>query len=88
MTEIIQVNKNELRELLREFYNEIQSEAEAAAVEKAKDSLLTIDEVAQRLGVSRPTLWRWEKANHLVPVRVCGQKRYRNSDVRKLMQEG
>lgn len=43
--------------------------------------LLTIDEVAAMLKVSKMTLYRWDKEGILVKIEVGGKRRYRRSDV-------
>jgi len=40
------------------------------------ESLLTLDEVAERLGVSRVTLWRWIKNGKLAVVRLSQRTIY------------
>jgi len=43
-------------------------------------------EVAKTLQVDLSTLWRWEKQGYLTGVRVGGKKRYRQSDLDKIME--
>lgn len=50
------------------------------------EPLLTAREVATLLKVSRRTLERWEKAEKLIPIRVAGNVRYRQQDVRALIE--
>lgn len=52
--------------------------------EKENEKLMTQKEVTARLGVSAPTLWRWEKSGLLVPVRFGGKKLYKASDLKKI----
>lgn len=49
--------------------------------------LLTIDEVAKILKVSKMTLHRWDKNGVLRKVDVGGQRRYRRSDVEAITEK-
>ena len=40
----------------------------------------------EMLDVSQSTLWRWQKAGYLVPLNVGGKRRYRMSDVRRILE--
>ncbi|RYD01467.1 hypothetical protein N752_29640 [Desulforamulus aquiferis] len=70
----------------------IPPDAFTSLVEKAKilgqseDKLLTVTEVAKRLGVSRTTMWRWAK-NGLLPVYQLprGHIRIRESELEKFL---
>jgi len=43
------------------------------------------DQVAKILNVDKSTLWRWGKSNYLKPIEIGGKRRYRMSDVKKLL---
>lgn len=47
-------------------------------------TLLSCNEVATRLKVTRPTLFRWEKSQYLVPVRVGSKVMYHLSDIKRI----
>lgn len=47
--------------------------------------ILSSREVTKMLGVSQPTLWRWQKSGYLVPLNVGGLRRYRLSDVNRIL---
>ena len=53
---------------------------------KSEDDLLTPGEFAEKLKVSLVTLWSWDKKGITHPVRIGNAKRYRRSDLEKLMQ--
>ena len=53
--------------------------------ERVQETSLTQDEVAAMLGVSKSTLWRWNKSGYLRNTK-CGRKSfYKKSDIDKLM---
>lgn len=85
---ILQVDRSELRAELKELYAEIRMEAEQAAIIKASERLITPEQAADTLKVSKVTLWRWEKSGYLIPVSIGGKKRYRNSDIAKIIEKG
>lgn len=87
MVNIVQLNRDDLRQELQNIFNVMQAEADRQAVERTKEYLLTPEETAELLKVSSVTLWRWDKQNYLTPVYVGGKKRYRNSDISKIINE-
>ena len=58
--------------------------AEAKEIKRG-DSLLTINEAAKILSVSKMTLYRWDKAGVLKKVEIGGKRRYRKTDVERLV---
>lgn len=71
---------------LEEFAMFIMHEAKKEAAEHIKEeTYLTPPEVAKMIGVSTNTLWRWEKDNYLVPLKIGRKSRYRKSDVEALI---
>lgn len=73
---------------MQSIFSVMQAEADRQATEKVKEYLLTPEEAAELLKVSNVTLWRWNKSNYLTPVYVGGKKRYRNSDIAKIIEKG
>lgn len=51
------------------------------------EELLTTDEAADFLKVSRVTLWAWQKNNILVPLKIGQLTRYRKSDILAAMEK-
>ena len=70
----------ELESVIRKVFQEILDSRES----KQEGNLLTIAETANQLCVNKSTLWRWEKAKYLVPVRFGGSVRYRQSDIERI----
>ncbi|KAA6316151.1 hypothetical protein EZS27_033497 [termite gut metagenome] len=51
-----------------------------------QEELLTRKEVLKMLSIDASTLWRWAKSGYLVPFNFGGQKRYKASDIRELVE--
>ena len=69
---------------LKEFALTIVSEAMAA--KEKEERYLTPDDVADMVGVSKNTLWRWEKEKYLIPIKVGRKSRYKLSDVKSILE--
>lgn len=54
------------------------------AKQTPKEELLTKKEAIDYLKVSGQTLWRWEKAGYLVPVRLGDKIMYRVDDLKNI----
>ena len=59
--------------------------AKAMTSSKPKETFLTVDEAASRLGVSRTTLWRWDKEGYLKKIKRGKKITYRLSDVERII---
>lgn len=77
-----------LRDLLaanEELVRRVRTEAEreqARRDRQAGDHLIQKEEARRMLGSPDPsTLWRWEKAGYLTPVRIGAKVFYRQSDI-------
>lgn len=85
---IFQISAGDLCEFAHQLIN---SAAEVARLQlKRADmskELLTIDEVAEMLKVSKMTLHRWDKSGILTKVDVGGMRRYRRSDVEAITKK-
>lgn len=72
---------------LKEFAMFLIDEAQTAKAEEQKpEEYLTPKEVAEKLGVSTNTLWRWNNTKYLCHVKVGRKPFYRKSDVMKIME--
>ena len=79
---ILQITASDLCEFANQLINSA-TEVARLQIQKADISkeLLTIDEVAAMLKVSKMTLHRWDKNGVLKKIEVGGHRRYRRSDV-------
>lgn len=72
---------------LKEFAVSVVNETIAAQKEAhVEESYLSPDDVSQMIGVSKNTLWRWEKESYLRPIKVGRKSRYRLSDVKMVLE--
>ena len=71
--------------LMPYFTNKVKDDASNVQVKESEsEELLSKNKVCQILGVSGATLWRWDKANYLKPVKLGGKVMYRKEDLKKL----
>lgn len=87
-TTIYQLSESDLENVMQRMFKGMLTEATKIAEVKAMDMLITPEQAADTLKVSKVTLWRWEKSGYLVPVSIGGKKRYRNSDIAKIIEKG
>ena len=82
---ILQVSVEDLKMFAEEILLGAKSiamlEAEAAA---SSDQLISVDEAARLLSVSKMTLYRWDKSGILKKVEIGGKRRYRKGDIERL----
>lgn len=83
---ILQVSVEDLKKFAEEILLGAKSiamlEAEAAA---SSDQLISVDEAARLLSVSKMTLYRWDQNGILKKVEIGGKRRYRKSDIERLV---
>lgn len=63
-------------------------ELEEAVLSDKAETYPTAKQVADIFNVDLTTLWRWKKRGYLVPIEVGGKRRYRMSDIKKILNEG
>lgn len=69
---------------LKDFALTIASEVMEA--KEKEERYLTPDVVADMVGVSKNTLWRWEKEKYLIPFKIGRKSRYKLSDVKSILE--
>lgn len=83
---ILQVSSDDLKMFAQDILIGAKSvamlEAETAA---SSDQLLTIDEASKLLAVSKMTLYRWDQSGVLKKLEIGGKRRYRKSDIDRLV---
>lgn len=65
---------------------ETRRELEQTITDKNTETYPSREKVMEMLDVSETTLWRWAKIGYLVPLNVGGKRRYRMSDVQRILE--
>ena len=83
----ITVTGTGLMELTKAIQQVLHEEIEAEK-KKTSDSelgLMTRQEVQDKLNISPTTLWHWEKAKYLVPIKLGRRVYYKRQDIENLI---
>jgi excisionase family DNA binding protein len=73
--------------IMRDQINDIHELIHQPKQELPDDEvLLTIDQVCERLNISRVTAWKWANKKILKPVFVANKKRFRLSDIKSIIK--
>lgn len=78
----------DLVEAFREVAKEHKKELEEVVISEKAETYPSPKQVCEILDVDESTLWRWKKKNYLVPIEVGGKRRYRMSDIKKILNGG
>lgn len=63
-----------------------KKELEMLITDQNTETYPSRDKVMEMLDVSQATLWRWAKNGYLVPLNVGGKRRYKMSDVKRILE--
>lgn len=69
----------------KQLVEDVRSSLEKQIRDENEEKYLSSDDVCEMLDVSKPTLWRWEKMEYLIPLRVGGKVRYKLSEVKQIL---
>jgi hypothetical protein len=81
----ISVSINDLREFALDIIQQTKRELEDLVITQNSEAYISRQRACEMLDVDACTLWRWSKRNYLVPVSVGGKKRYKLSDINRLL---
>ena len=81
----ITVTADDLRVFLAEVAQEVMNKEKAAQAAKNDVEMLNQAHVCSYLGVSKATVWRWEKIGYLRPsTRMGSRPMYNKTDVERI----
>ena len=84
----VSIGINELREWHNEVIEDTRRKLEAVVISDKAESYLTPKQVSEMLGVNLSTLWRYAKRKYLVPIEVAGKRKYKMSEIKKILSGG
>lgn len=85
---IYQLSGADLQEFAMTLITNTKKELEAEILADKTERYLSPKQAAEILGVDLSSLWRWSKRDYLIPSNVGGKKRYKYSDIKKLLEGG
>ena len=81
----ITISANDLRTFLAEVAQEVMNKEKAAEAAKNDVEMLNQAQVCSYLGVSKATVWRWEKIGYLRPsTRMGSRPMYLKTEVERI----
>ena len=81
----ITIKLHDLVEANTLLIQETKRELEQIISDQKAETYPSREKVMEILGVSAATLWRWDKMGYLSPLNVGGKRRYRMSDVKRIL---
>lgn len=82
----VTITLGELVEANNILIAETKRELEQLITDQNTETYPSRAKVMEMLDVSEATLWRWAKNGYLVPLNCGGKRRYRMSDVKKILE--
>ena len=81
----VSLSANDLREFALDIIQQTKRELEDLVIAQKLEAYVSRQRACEMLDVDSTTLWRWAKRNYLVPATVGGKKRYKLSDINRLL---
>lgn len=85
---LLMIDEAALKRIVADTVRQVMNQAKAEAEAAKEMATLTREEVAELLNVTKPTLWRWEKAGYLIPKKVGKRVLYLRSEVEEMVRKG
>ena len=81
----LNVKAEDLKEMVDYCVEKKCKDLEKLVTDANTETYLSPEQTAKKLDVNKTTLWRWSKSGYLIPVEVGGKRRYKLSDIQKLL---
>jgi excisionase family DNA binding protein len=82
----VTINAGQLIEAIDYCVNKTRKELEQQITDANTETYPSVEQTAKILDVDKSTLWRWAKSGYLTPIEVGGKRRYRMSDIKKILE--
>jgi len=83
----LSIKAGELVEAIEYCINKTVREFDQRITDANTETYPSPDQVSKILDVDKSTLFRWKKRGYLTPIEVGGKRRYRMSDVKRILGE-
>ena len=83
---VVSIRLHDLVEANTLLIAEAKRELEQMITDQNAETYPSREKVMEMLDVSQATMWRWQKSGYLVPINVGGKRRYRMSDVKRILE--
>lgn len=83
---IYQICEHELRAMMREMIGEAKTQLEAEILAQKTEKYLSTAQVCEMISCDPSTIWRHCQRGYLTPIFLGGKKRFKLSDIRKIME--
>ncbi|MDR2004155.1 MAG: helix-turn-helix domain-containing protein [Prevotella sp.] len=83
----ISVELGSLVEAIDYCISKTRKDLEQQITDANAETYPTPEKVSEMLGIDRSTLWRWNKTGYLKCISIGGKRRYRMSDIKKLIDD-
>jgi hypothetical protein len=80
------VTASELLTMVQCCISETKKSLEQLLQDEAQETYISPQKTAELLDCDLSTLWRWNKSNYLKPIELGGKRRYKMSDVKKILE--
>jgi hypothetical protein len=83
---IVSISLAELITGIEHCVNFTRKELEQQITDANTETYPSPDQVSKILDVDKSTLWRWRKQGYLTPIEVGGKRRYKMSDIKRILE--
>lgn len=83
---VVSIRLQDLVEANNLLIAEVKQQLEQTITDANAETYPSREKVMEMLDVSQATMWRWQKSGYLVPINVGGKRRYRMSDVKRILE--
>ncbi len=83
---VVSIRLHDLVEANTLLIAEVKQQLEQTITDANAETYPSREKVMEMLDVSQATMWRWQKSGYLVPINVGGKRRYRMSDVKRILE--
>ncbi|KAA6335654.1 hypothetical protein EZS27_016127 [termite gut metagenome] len=84
----ITITVGDLVEANEALIQKTRKELEQLITDANTETYPSADQITKILNVDRSTLWRWGEKGYLVPIEIRGKRRYKMSDIKRILEGG